>query len=56
MNVFAIDISSLINKKFHCAHLKMFNCNVQGSSLTERLKQSLRVEMQYQSTNSHFVM
>ena len=40
--VFAVGIGSTINKEFHCAHLELFNCNVQGSSLTERLEQSLR--------------
>ena len=36
--VFAVDIGSLINKEFHCALLKFFNCNVQGCSLIKRLK------------------
>ena len=42
MHIFAVDISSVINKEFHCIHTKFSNCNVQRSPLIERLKKMLK--------------
>ena len=38
--VFAIDICSFIDKEFCCYNTTFFNCNMQGSPLIEKLKQS----------------
>ena len=48
--ILVVDISfKIFNKRFHCALFAFFNCNVQGSPLTEKLKNKLRQSMQYKS-------
>lgn len=35
--ILAANISSIVNKVFHCADLAFHNCNMQGSTLMERM-------------------
>ena len=37
--IFDDNVSSTINKEFHCTPLAFFNCNVQGSSLNKTWRQ-----------------
>ena len=37
--IFAVYISSIFNKGFHCELLAFSNCNLEGSSLIERLRE-----------------